>query len=265
MVIQSTSRRRGRDLLRLAGHQQRESGAGAAIAAAEGAVTLLREVVGEGPAPELFEALLFLGDCCRSAGSSRVADVWKEYLGAARRFGTPSHIEHALLTLGECEAATTADRVAVWQELAATYEEEGHDGHRACALESLALVVPLTEAVALIDAAGRLRAVLEPAAQPFPADHTLDALFERLKDTNRLAALAVARLQVQARRGRTAAGLIPLRVAEALEKVAEVADEQDAREALREALALFRSVYQGTRGQFGSSRVDRVEQKLRRL
>ena len=219
MVIQSTSRGRGRDLLRLARYQQRESGAGAAIVAAEGAVRHLREAVGEGPAPELFEALLFLGDCCRSAGSSPAARVWKKDFGAARRFGTPSHIEHALLTLGECEAATTADRVAVWQELAAIYEEDGHDGPRACALESLALAVPLTE--------------------------------------------AVARLQVQARRGRTAAGLIPLRVAEALEKVAEVADEQDAREALREALALFRSA-QGTRGQFGSSRVERVEQKLRR-
>jgi hypothetical protein len=262
-----------RQLLTLARHQWREAGATAAIDAAEGAVTLFREAVQAGTAcaPELFDAFWFLGDCCRSANSPRAGDVWKAYVACARRFGDGSDLEIALQTLGESELAATADRREAWQELAATCELAGRDGHRACALESLALFVPLDEAAAFIDEAGRVRATLEPTSQPFPADHILDALFERLKATNRMTALAVARLQLRARRGRTVRDsslvrlIVPLRIAESLEKVAEVADEKATREALREALELSRYVYESTQRRFGLTRLERVEAKLRAL
>ena len=92
-----------------------------------------------------------------------------------------------------------------------------------------------------------------------------------MASTTSLAALAVARLQVQARRGRTVSDsslarlTVPLRIGESLEKVADVADEHSAREALREALELFRYVYEKTERRFGITRVERVEAKLRRL
>jgi hypothetical protein len=260
---------KARQLLTLARHQDREAGPAAAVAAAEGAVTLFRQAAEADTAcaPELFDALWFLGDCCRSAGSLRTSDVWKEYVACARRFGDGSDLEMGLQALGECELAATADRLEALLELAAMLEAAGRDGHRACTLELLALLVPLNDAPALIGEAERLRAGLESTSQPYPADRVLDALFERLKDTNRLAALAVARLQVHDRRRRTAPARLAgrLRIAESLEKVADVADEQDAREALREALELFRHVYESTERRFGGGRVQRVEEKLRQL
>jgi hypothetical protein len=265
-----TNHERARQLLTLARHHDGEAGAAAAVAAAEGAVTLFRAAAEAGTAcvPELFDALFFLGECCRTAGFARTSDVWKEYVACARRFGDGSDLEVGLQALGDCDLAATADRLEALREFAAMLEAAGRDGHRACALESLALFVPLNEAAALIDEAGRLRAGLESTLQPYPADQILGALFERLKHTNRLTALAVARLQVhdrrQAMRTPPLARLAgSLRIAEALEKVADVADEQDAREALREALELFRHVYESTHGRFGGSRVQRVEEKLR--
>lgn len=265
----ATNHERARQLLTVARHQDREGGPAAAVAAAEDAVTLFRGIAEADTAcaPELFDALYFLGDCCRSAGSSRAADVWKEYVACARRLGDGSDLEIGLQTLGECELAATADRLEALRELAAILEERGRNGHRACALELRALLVPLNEAEALIDEAGRLRAALGSTTQPYPADRILDALFERLKDTNRQAALAVARLQVHDRRARTTPArlAVPLRIAASLEKVAEVADEHEARAALREARALYRHVYESTERRFGGSRVQRLEEKLRKL
>jgi hypothetical protein len=90
-------------------------------------------------------------------------------------------------------------------------------------------------------------------------------LFERLADSYPADALAVAYLQVDLQRRFSPLrhpSLRALRLAEALENVGRVADAGEAREALREARSLYQGIVDHTRGGFGRSRVERVDERL---
>jgi len=267
-------------LVDLARSQARECDPATAVEAAEETVRIYRHLAQTSDLYDtpLDDGLWTLADYLEQAQSDRVADIRKECVAHARVSGKADRLVAALWFLGHCEGATDAERIEALREVAEYHRESHRDLLRASTLEELATLAPLDEATRSIFEAEEIRAAaLGSTPRSFPRAKELDRLFEKLKDVDPGAALVVARLGVAAARDAFVRYASTSRfdvvrhcvlLGRCLERLAAVAHGSEARDALVEALALYRRGAEASRNPTRSIFVvgiQRVEGRLQEL
>ena len=261
------------DLVILAADQAREYGAAAAVPTMEEAVKFRRHLdraEPEDPSRPSFKNPRWPGDVQRSlrwlanylteAKLGRAADVWKECVELTRESGNLEEIKQALSELGRCECAAVEDRLAAWRELLEHTPVVGQRIGQVEILWELATLAPLNEARRAVYEAEKIRA--SQAEDTLPSTTLLDRLFERFKEADPPLGLVFARVGVAVGRRESESLSGCLLLGRWLENLASVATASEAREALQEALDLYRTLARQSRNCRREDRARSIDEKL---